>query len=133
MPQYNVVHIEIPAINAKTSGEFYRTVFGWQIEADPTYGYVQFRPEVGPGGGFPETSGPGPFAYRTDSVLIYVGTDDIEGALASIEAAGGKTLMTKTEIPGIGWWAVFLDPSGNRLALFTPAPPASQEEALAGE
>ncbi len=133
MAQFPVVHIEIPAVNPHASGKFYQTVFGWNVQADDTFGYVQFQAEGGPGGGFPSIVTEGPFQYRTDSVLIYLGTDDIEGTLAQIEAQGSKTLMPKAEIPGIGWWAVFLDPNGNRLALFTPMPHQHQEEAATEE
>jgi predicted enzyme related to lactoylglutathione lyase len=27
--------------------------------------------------------------------------------------------MPKTEIPHVGWWGVFSDPTGNRIALYT--------------
>jgi uncharacterized protein len=35
------------------------------------------------------------------------------------ESLGGKILMPKTEIPHVGWWAAFADPTGNRIALYT--------------
>ena len=34
---------------------------------------------------------------------------------------GASTLVPKTEIPGTGWFAIFTDPTGNRMALYTPA------------
>jgi len=52
-------------------------------------------------------------------LLLYIGTDDIDASLAKVEAHGGKTVLPKTEIPGIGWFAIFTDQTGNRLALFT--------------
>ena len=54
---------------------------------------------------------------KIGEVLIYVFTDDIEAMLAKAEALGAKTLTPKTEIPQ-GWFAVFADPAGNRIALF---------------
>ena len=36
-----------------------------------------------------------------------------------IESLGGQTLLPKTEIPNIGWFALFADPTGNRVGLFT--------------
>jgi len=118
-----IVHIEIPATNTSAAGKFYSDVFGWKIEADQMYGYVQFQSEGGPGGGFVEAGKENPVnvEYKTDSLLVYLGTDDIEASLAAVEAHGGKTLLPKTEIPHVGWWAVFEDPSGNRLALYTSA------------
>ena len=119
LSSHPVVHIEIPASNANAAGKFYGEVFGWKIEADQMYNYVQFQAEGGPGGGFPQLGGPAPLEYRPDSLLVYIGTDDIDATLAQVEAHGGKTVMPKTEIPHVGWWAVFSDPTGNRVALFT--------------
>ena len=35
------------------------------------------------------------------------------------ESLGAKTLMPKTSIPGIGWFALFADPTGNQVGLYT--------------
>ncbi len=60
-----------------------------------------------------------PIQYKPDSLLVYVSTDDIDATLAKVESLGGKTVLPKTEIPQMGWWAVFADPTGNRIGLFT--------------
>ncbi len=52
MSNHPIVHIEIPAKKAEEAGKFYGDLFGWKIEADPMYNYVQFQAEGGPGGGF---------------------------------------------------------------------------------
>jgi predicted enzyme related to lactoylglutathione lyase len=115
-----IVHIEIPAKKARDAGKFYGELFGWKIEADPMYNYVQFAAEGGPGGGFVEVEGgDAPIQYKPDSLLVYVSTDDIDATLAKVESLGGKTVLPKTEIPQMGWWAVFSDPTGNRIGLFT--------------
>ena len=121
MSDHPIVHIEIPATNTSAAGKFYNEVFGWKIEADQMYNYVQFQSEGGPGGGFVDVAGEAPIHYKPDSLLVYLASDDIDATLAVIEAHGGKTVLPKTEIPHVGWWAVFTDPSGNRLALFTTA------------
>ena len=122
MSDHPIVHIEIPATSASAAGKFYREVFGWKVEADQTYNYVQFQAEGGPGGGFVEPGQAGTVEYKLDRLLVYLATNDIDATLATIEAHGGKTVLPKTEIPHVGWWAVFTDPSGNHLALFTPVP-----------
>ena len=121
MTGHPIVHIEIPAANSSAAGKFYGDVFGWKINADPTYNYVMFQSEGGPGGGFVEPMDGASIVHKPDRLLVYLATDDIDATLTAIEAHGGKTVLTKTEIPHIGWWAVFTDPSGNHLALFTPA------------
>ncbi len=118
MSNHSIVHIEIPANDPAAAGKFYADLFGWKLQVDPAFDYHMFQAEPGPGGGFvkvgEETSG-----YKAGEVLIYVSTDDIDATLARIESLGGKTLVSKTEIPHTGWFAIFADPTGNRIALFT--------------
>lgn len=81
---------------------------------------MQFAAEDGPGGGFVEVGeSNAPIQYKPDSLLVYVSTDDIDATLAKVESLGGKTVLAKTEIPQMGWWAVFSDSTGNRVGLFT--------------
>jgi hypothetical protein len=56
---------------------------------------------------------------QAGEVLFYVSTDDIEASLAKAEKLGGKAVMPKTEIPGFGWFGLFLDPTGNKVGLYT--------------
>jgi len=116
MSDHPICHVEIPAIDPATASTFYADVFGWQIQVDPTRTSHMFHPQGGPGGAFVEvgeTTG-----ARIGEVLIYISTDDIDATLAHAEALGAKTLTPKTEIP-YGWFAVFADPVGNRIALYT--------------
>jgi uncharacterized protein len=120
------VHIEIPAQDPVKAGEFYSELFGWECTHMPEMDYVTFntQPELPPmtalGGGFPRIDGE---TYKPNDVVAYVDSDDIEATLRQIEKLGGKALTAKMEIPGIGWFAFFCDPSGNRLALFTAQMP----------
>jgi hypothetical protein len=112
-----IVHIEFPATDTKAAGKFYGDVFGWKIQTDSNYDYTMFAAEGGPGGGFVSVGGQG--GYEAGKPLIYIGTDDIDASLRTVEAHGGKMLAPKQEIPGVGWFAIFSDPSGNRVALYT--------------
>ncbi|HEY43579.1 MAG TPA: VOC family protein [Anaerolineae bacterium] len=78
--------------------------------------YVTFEAEPGPGGGFNQVDNE---AFKVGDVLVYIRTSDIDTTLKKIESLGGKTLVPKTEIPNIGWFAFFADPTGNRVGLFT--------------
>jgi predicted enzyme related to lactoylglutathione lyase len=81
----------------------------------PEMNYALWEPSEGPAGGF-SPIGPD---VAAGEVLIHVASDDIEGDLERAQALGTMVLRAKTEIPGIGWWGVFRDPSGNAVALFT--------------
>jgi len=115
MANYPIAHIEIPTTNTDAAGQFYHAVFGWKIETNQAYNYVTFESEGGPRGGF---TGPAEPTYQQHRLLVYLATEDIDATLATIEAHGGTTILPKTEIPHVGWWAVFADPAGNHLGLF---------------
>jgi len=109
------VHVEIPATDRRKIAEFYSEMFGWQFQHMDERNYSMFE-SGNVSGGLPpvddELNKPG-------SVTVYIDSSDIDADLKKIESLGGKTLLPKTEIPGMGHYAVFSDPTGNRLALFS--------------
>ncbi len=118
MSKRNIVHVEIPAVNTEFAGKFYADLFGWKIQPMPEMNYVMW--EAGDGdeyGGFPQVSEENP----AGQVLVYIASDDIDADLKKVVELGGRVLRQKTEIPGMGWYGVFQDPTGNVLALYTGA------------
>ncbi len=117
MNSHPIVHVEISAMDPAAASKFYHDVFGWKIEANPQYNYYLFTAEGGPGGGFvmvgEQTN------TKPGDILPHIGTDDIDDSLEKVKQAGGTVMLPKTEIPGIGWYAIFTDPTGNRIALYT--------------
>ncbi|MBX6342355.1 MAG: VOC family protein [Thermomicrobiaceae bacterium] len=116
MANHPIVHVEFPASDPESAGRFYAELFGWQITTDPEMGYVMFAPGSGPEGGFPPADGG---MNAPGRVLVYVGTDDVDASLAKAESLGGRVVVRKTEIPGVGWFGVFTDPTGNAVGLFS--------------
>jgi len=119
MSKRNVVHVEIPAANVEAAGKFYESLFGWKIQPIPEMNYTMWEDGSGSGGGFPSVSEENP----AGQVLVYIDSDDIEADLKKVEKLGGKVLRQKTEIPQMGWFGVFQDPTGNALALYTSMDP----------
>ena len=122
MSRRNIVHVEIPAANVGGAGKFYQELFGWKIQPMPEMNYSMW--EAGNGdeyGGFPQVSDDNP----AGQVLVYIASDDIEADLMNVEKLGGKVLHQKTEIPGMGWFGVFQDPTGNTLGLYTSLNPSN--------
>ncbi len=115
MSAYPIVHLEISAKDPAVADRFYSDVFGWKIEVDERFNYHQFEAQGGPGGAFVEVGE----QTKAGDVIPYLGVDDIDAMLKKVEAAGGKVLLLKTEIPGVGWWGLFADPTGNRIGLYT--------------
>lgn len=107
-----IVHVDIPVGDLDSGPNFYRDVFGWDINTHmPTY--PMYSAEGGPGGGFvkPDAHGEG--------VLLFLLSSDINGSLREIESHGGSIVTPRTEIEGgHGSFAVFRDPSGTKLGLY---------------
>ena len=108
---------EIPVKETGRAVEFYGSVF-----AEPL-GTMD-----GPGGTmhiFPGEEGANGALTLEDStpaeggVLIFLGCDDIEAALARVPAAGGSVVQEKTSIGPFGSIARFKDTEGNTVALHT--------------
>ncbi len=115
MSKHPIVHIEISANDRREAADFYSKVFGWGMQHIDDMHYTTFSTGQEDMGG-----GLNPVGENTQAgtVSVYIGTDDIEATLANIEANGGQTVMPKQEIPGMGWFAFFKDPTGNVLALY---------------
>lgn len=118
MSHHPFVHVEISASNREAAARFYSTVFGWKFVQMPEMNYATFTTGEGDalGGGLNPVNDESP----AGTVTVYINTSDINATLAAIEANGGKTLLPKTEIPTVGWFAMFSDPTGNHLALLQP-------------
>jgi predicted enzyme related to lactoylglutathione lyase len=105
-----VVHFEVMGKDPGKLREFYSSMFGWNMEVMPEmdYGMVD-------NGGQGINGGVG--AGEQPHATFYVEVDDPQAHLAKIEAAGGKTTVPVTEIPGVVTFAMFSDPEGNLVGL----------------
>jgi predicted enzyme related to lactoylglutathione lyase len=110
-----VVHWEIGARHAAALRQFYGELFDWEITGDASYGLVSAVAD-GIGGGILQTS-PGVPSY----VTIYVAVDDLESALEHATRLGGRSLLSRMPIPGVGAFAMFADPEGNPIGLMEEA------------
>jgi len=110
-------HFDIPANDPKAASEFYAALFGWEIRYNQTLQYWMFRTEPERGGGFVSTE-IGEQPAKIGQIGIYIETDDIERDLTKAELLGGKIVVPKQELTGVGWEAVFADPTGNKVGLF---------------
>jgi hypothetical protein len=110
-----VVHFEISGKSGAALSEFYGKLFEWPIQHEPSMNYwmVPAQGEGSIGGGIAQPDGEVP-----NNVTIYVQVDDLQTYLDRAEALGGTTAVPPTPIPGIGEFAMFIDPEGNCIGLF---------------
>ena len=115
----SIVHVEIQSNDTPASARFFKSVFGWKIKEFPEMQYTMWNAAGGPGGGFTAPQGGmGP------GTLNHILSTAIDRDVRKIQTAGGAILVPKTEIPKIGWFAVFREPGGAVLALYQDLPHA---------
>jgi len=119
---HTIVHFEIPADDVEKLRKFYGELFGWKIEKMP--GPVEYwgiatvpvdekgmpqRPGVN--GGMMKRQNP------EHKPVNYIAVESVDEYVKKIEALGGRVIVPKVEVPGIGWWALALDLEGNQFAI----------------
>jgi predicted enzyme related to lactoylglutathione lyase len=123
----SVVHFEIPADDVARAKEFYRSVFDWQLQDMPEMDYTVVRTtDVDEATQMPTSPGAinGGLVRRgqdTPTPVLTIDVESIDQALEQVEAAGGRVVRERTEIPGMGAYAYFTDPEGNTLGLWENA------------
>ncbi len=119
-----VVHFEIPADDVARAKEFYGSVFDWQLQDMPDMDYTMARTtEVDEQTQVPASPGAingglVPRSADTPTPVVTVDVESIDQALKQVEAAGGRVVRPRTEIPGMGAFAYVTDTEGNTLGLW---------------
>jgi predicted enzyme related to lactoylglutathione lyase len=121
-----VIHFEIHAADTDRAERFYTEVFGWS--AQRIGGPVDYRllttgsdDRAGINGAILERRGPAP--GDGDPVNAYVctiGVDSIEETERAVPAAGGRQVVDRMEVPGVGLLSYFKDPEGNVFGALQP-------------
>lgn len=115
-----IVHIEFLTDDPASASQFAQQMFGWQTGYLPEFDYHTVLLPNNLGGAYPKPGAPG---VKSGTVIVYIGTADLDATARQIEAAGGRITLPKTEVPGMGWMAHFTDPTGNLLGLWQTADP----------
>jgi len=109
-----VVHFEIGCKDLGKTTAFYTELFGWTPMSIPMASLLTTNSAEGIQGHI-TSLGHEPHNY----VTFYIQTEDINGSLAQIEAAGGKKLVGPVTLPDNKQFAWFKDPEGNMVGLVT--------------
>jgi predicted enzyme related to lactoylglutathione lyase len=113
-----ITWFEIPAYNHYRSVAFYNYIYGIEITSVEINGLAMgfFPAESGIGGAI--VTGPGCVPSEIGPLLYLNGGEDLNNVLFKVNDAGGRVLMEKTFISETaGYFAIFIDSEGNRLAL----------------
>jgi hypothetical protein len=112
----HVAHFAINADDLTRARKFYERVFGWKFDpwgppnfyiidtgekpAPEVIGSLQARREIVPG-------------KRMNGYECTISVTSVDQTMAAIEAGGGKIVMAKSTIVGVGNLIFFEDPEGN--------------------
>lgn len=109
---------EIPALDFKQAVNFYNEIFDIEMTQNSTdINAMAFFPETSGIGGA-VIAGPGSIPAAIGPLIYLNGGDDLNKVLNKVEKAGGRIIMSKTLISKEdGYFAIFIDSQGNKLAL----------------
>lgn len=110
---------EIPAADISRAKKFYQSVLDCEMNETEMFGTkMAFLPGDGSNVSGAIVQGED-YAPASQGTLIYLnGGDNLDNALSKVEAAGGKVIVPKTQIsPEMGYFAIFFDTEGNKMAL----------------
>jgi uncharacterized protein len=116
-----IVHFEIPSDNIERSKKFYHELFGWKIDkwsgSDSTMEYWMITTTDDKGnealrGGMMKRQNP------QQGITNFIGVDSIDDYSSKVQQLGGKILVPKTPVSGMGFFAVCLDTENNSFAIW---------------
>jgi hypothetical protein len=109
---------EIPAINFQQAVAFYNYIFNMEMEKNSESNYAMAFFPINKGIGGAIIAGPGSTPSDTGTLIYLNAGKDLTQVLKRIEPAGGRVIMSKTLInKESGYFALFIDSEGNKLAL----------------
>lgn len=102
---HDLTHFEVITTDVEGTKSFYAKAFGWKFQT--------FGPEMGNYvmGNLPNGTTCGirvPDAGEKPGILNYVLVKDINAAVKDAKALGATIVAEPSEIPGMGWMAVYL-------------------------
>jgi predicted enzyme related to lactoylglutathione lyase len=103
-------YVELPSQDLAGSKAFYASAFGWSFQDfGPSYAGLA---DAGLDGGIAADD-----AKASSVPLVILRSDDLEGSLERVRAAGGEITVPIFEFPG-GRRFHFRDPAGNELGVW---------------
>ncbi len=111
-------YVELPVRDTAGSKAFFEKAFGWSLTG---FGPDYAATIAAGAGGTSDIGLNGDPDHGTAAPLAAIEVDDLEAALASVEAAGGTITLPIFPFPG-GRRFHFREPSGNELAVYVNEP-----------
>ena len=120
---HTIVHFDIPADDIEKLASFYKKVFNWKIERTPgpvDYWLIETVPTDS--SGMPIRSGVNGGMMKRENPeqrpTNYILVESVDEYARKIESNGGKIIVPKQEVHGMGYFAIALDPEENQFAIW---------------
>jgi predicted enzyme related to lactoylglutathione lyase len=113
-----VVHFELGASDPARAVEFYKNVFGWEAQKWGAEEYWLMKT-----GSAPEAGIDGAILRNKDSqprTVNSIQVTSLEESAEKVESHGGKVVVPKMTIPGVGYVAYCTDTEGNIFGIYQP-------------
>jgi predicted enzyme related to lactoylglutathione lyase len=123
-----IVHFEMPADDVERAKKFYTDLFGWKIEKWPgtsskdsssssmEYWIVSTTDDKGNktpiGGGLMKRQ------EQHQQITNFIDINSVDEYSSKIEKLGGKVVVTKMAVPGMGYFAVCHDTENNSFGIW---------------
>ena len=120
-----LVHFEIPSDDLERSEKFYGDLFGWKFEkwSGPEslpegmeYLIITTTDDKGNksiGGGMMKRQN-----SQQQGMTNYIGVESVDEHSARVAQLGGKVIIPKKPVPGMGYFAVCLDTENNTFGIW---------------
>jgi predicted enzyme related to lactoylglutathione lyase len=105
-----ITHCAINADDVDASRRFYGALFGWTFEPYGPPGFFRTQPETGPIVALQQRRDLG--GVRMTGLECTVAVPDVGAVAAGVVEHGGRLVMERASIPGVGDLIFFADPSG---------------------
>lgn len=117
-PAASLIWFEIPADDLARAKKFYSALFGWKINPFPNSPMEDYEhidtggPDASPDGGLMKRMHP------EQPITNYIKVPSVTKAVAKIEKLGGSVCKEKTEVAGMGYFAICKDTENNVFAIW---------------
>ena len=121
-----IVHFEIPSDDIERSKKFYNGLFGWNIEkwSGPeslpegleeylTITTMDDKGNKSVAGGMMKRQSP-----QQQGMTNYIDVKSVQEYSTKVEQLGGKVMVPKKSVPGMGYFAVCLDTEHNSFGIW---------------
>jgi len=127
MKKNSVVHFEIYADDADKLGKFYTNLFDWTLQPLPGMDYRLVHTVETDSKGMPSQTGGingglmnRPPGYEGRAWINYVNVESLDEYVERAKTLGATVMKGKSPVPGMGWFAMLVDPQGNPFAMWQP-------------